>query len=157
MRRVFAEHYAPNNAVLSIVGNISLENTRALVEKWFGDLPRRAIAPRRLPAPGFPTADVRKEVSGAVPQTMIIKAFAMRPYGEHDYFVADVITDTLSSGQSSRFYQNLVLGSTGLYASADARIQGYMHEGAMLLTALLAEEGPEAEARAEELLMNKRA
>ncbi len=155
VRRVFAEHYAPNNAVLSIVGNISLEDTRALVEKWFGDLPRRAIAPRRLPAPGFPTADVRKEVSGAVPQTMIIKAFAMRPYGEHDYFVADVITDILSSGQSSRFYQNLVLGSTGLYASADACIQGYMHEGAMLLTALLAEEGPEAEARAEELLMRE--
>ena len=90
-----------------------------------------------------------------MPQTMIIKAFAMRPYGEHDYFVADVITDILSSGQSSRFYQNLVLGSTGLYASADACIQGYMDEGAMLLTALLAEEGPEAEARAEELLMRE--
>lgn len=54
----FYRHYAPNNAILSVAGNITFERTVELAEKWFGDIPRRDIEPRRLPAPGFPTADV---------------------------------------------------------------------------------------------------
>ena len=40
VRDFFRTHYAPNNAVLAVTGNISLEETRRLTEKWFGSVPR---------------------------------------------------------------------------------------------------------------------
>lgn len=49
VRNWFYSHYAPNNAILAVVGNITLERTRMLAEKWFGAIPRRDIAPRCLP------------------------------------------------------------------------------------------------------------
>lgn len=155
IRRIFHTHYAPNNAVLAIAGNITLGLARQLVEKWFGDLPRREIAPRKLPPPGFPETDVRKTVHGNVPQTSIIIAYPMDVYGTRDYRTADVITDLLAAGTSSRFYRNLVLGSGGLFAEADASITGSEHEGFLMLNCRVTDESDAAVKRAEQMLLDE--
>lgn len=144
----FFRHYGPDNTVLAVCGNVTFERVKELAEKWFGQIPRRDIAPRRLPAPTFPTADVVRRVSGDVPQTAIVVAYPMAAYGAKDYFVADTITDLLSAGRSSRFYHNLLMGSNGLFSEVDASISGSEHEGFLMLNAKITDRSDEAVERA---------
>lgn len=144
IRRRFYAHFAPNNAVLAISGNLPYGRGRRLVEKWFGDIPRRAIEPCVLPAPGFPVADVEREMRGAVPYPNIVIAIPMDPYGTHDFRVADCITDILSAGRSSRLYRNLIAGGDGSIIEADASIIGSEGPGFVMLTARPREATPRA-------------
>lgn len=136
VRRWFYSHYAPNNAILSVVGNITADDTRALARKWFGSIPGREIAPRQLPDDPWPTAVRRKDVTDNVPQTMVAIGFRMDAYGSREYFAADAITDILAAGKSSRYFQRLVLNSD-LFTSADASISGFEHSGFLLITGRL--------------------
>lgn len=145
----FYHHYAPNNAVLAVSGNISLERTLELARKWFGPIPARDIAPRNLPAPQLPTEDRRLELSGKVPSTLLVKAYPMAPYGHPDYYTADLLTDLLSNGPSSRFVQRLMLAEDSVFAGVDASITGCAHEGMLLVMAQMSDESPETLAEAE--------
>ena len=136
-RRWFFSHYGPDNAVLAVSGNVDHDRVFALAEKWFGDIPRRGIARRSLPDPGFPQADVVETVTGAVPTTAVVIAFPMAPYGTRPYFAADTITDILSAGRSSRLYRDLIIGGDGLFSEVDASIAGSRHEGFLMLNGRL--------------------
>lgn len=150
--RWFYSHYAPNNAVLAVSGNITLDETLRLARKWFGSIPARTIAPRRLPEPKLPVENVRMELTGKVPATLLVKAYPMAPYGHPDYYTADLITDLLSNGQSSRFMQRLMLADDSVFAGVDASITGCQNEGMLLVMAQMADESPETLAKAEELI-----
>lgn len=134
-RQWFYSHYAPNNAVLSITGNLPYDRGRELVEKWFGDIPYRDIVKRELPDPGFPKEDLTVRMSGNVPNSAVVVAIPMDRYGTYDYRVADCITDILSSGRSSRFLQNLILNGNGQFIEADASIVGSEEPGFLMLNA----------------------
>lgn len=136
VRNFFYSHYAPNNAVLAVTGCISFDETRRLTEKWFGGIPRREIAPRRYAPEAAQTEARRAEVSGNVPQTMIVKAYRMPGFGEKGYVECDIITDLLASGRSSRFYRNLMMG-TDLFTDADASIIGSIEPGFLMLNAMV--------------------
>lgn len=147
----FYTHYAPNNAVLAVSGNITLGETRRLAEKWFGPIPRREIAPRAY-APEPPITSPRSAVvSGRVPQTMVVIAFPMAAYGQPGYIAADLITDILANGHASRMYRGLVMDGT-LFSDADASIAGTEEPGYLMLIGRLLRNGPEAEAEALEAL-----
>ncbi|MDE6276527.1 MAG: insulinase family protein [Muribaculaceae bacterium] len=157
IRRWFYSHYAPNNAILSVSGNVAFERVRELAEKWFGDIPRREIATREPMK--FNPADVRSytEVESRVPQPMVIVAYPMAAYGKKGYAEGDTITDLLASGKASRFYRNLVAAQAGegLIAQADASISGSEDTGMLMLTAILSRTGEEATALARKLLMEE--
>lgn len=153
VRDWFYNHYAPDNAILSICGNIDFETTRALVEKWFGDIPRRNVAPRRLPDDCFNPTPVTHTAYGNVPVPVIVMAYRMDPFGTTDYYLADAITDVLSLGKASRFSRNLVYGAgQGIFASADASVMGSEHPGMLLIQASLADDKDETISRAIELI-----
>ncbi len=143
VRRFFYNHYAPNNAVLAVSGNITADECRRLAEKWFADIPARDVAPRLYGAEPAQTAERYAETSGDVPQTMISIAYPMMGYGTSDYFVADIISDVLANGQSSRFYRNLLMG-TDLFTDIDASITGSEEPGMMLVNARLRDNSPAA-------------
>lgn len=151
VRRWFYSHYAPNNAVLAICGNVDFDQVRRLVEKWYGDIPRRTIAPRTYVPESLPEAPRMKEMSGNVPQTALNIAYPMASYGESDYFAADIISDILANGQSSRFYRRLLL-ETELFTEIDAAIQGSEEPGLFTITAKLRGEGKDAERHAVEAI-----
>lgn len=136
VRQFFYSHYAPNNAVLAVSGNITVEETRRLAEKWFGPIPRREVMQRTyLPEP--PQREARRvEVTGDVPQTLIVKAYRMPGYNERDYVACDLITDLLALGRSSRFYRRLLMG-TELFSDVDAAIDGSEESGTLMLSAHL--------------------
>ena len=147
----FFSHYAPNNAVLSVTGNVDFATVVRLAEKWFGPIPRRDIKPRNLPQEPIQTAPRRKVVEGKVPQTMIVKTFPMAAYGKAGYVECDIITDLLAFGKSSRFFRNLVVGSD-LFTDADASITGTIDPGMLMLIARITESSEEAITRAEPML-----
>lgn len=56
LRQWYESWYAPNNATLVVVGDVSADEVRQLAERWFGPIPQRALPPAKrpleLPAPG---------------------------------------------------------------------------------------------------------
>ena len=136
VREFFYSHYAPNNAVLSVSGSITFEETIRLAEKWFGPIPRREISPRRYQSEPMQTEERWAEASGNVPQVAVVRAFKMPAYGEKNYIECDIITDLLASGRSSRFYRNLLM-KTGLFTEVDASIIGSDEPGFMMFNAKL--------------------
>ncbi len=136
-------HYAPNNAILCIVGDISLDRVKALADKWFGGIPPRPVPLRSLPADPWLTDEKRQVIYDSVPQTAVAMAWRMDPYGTRGYLAADAITDILSAGKSSRLYQRLVLG-TDMFTGADASITGSEDSGYLIMQGQLAREDDEA-------------
>lgn len=152
----FYAHYAPNNAILSVVGNVTFDDACRAVERWFADVPRRDIRPRVLPDAGFPDTDVVETVRGDVPMPLLVVAFPMDAYGTPGYFAADTVTDILSAGRSARLVNNLVNGTArGLICDADASIVGSEGPGLLLLVARVTSNDDTDIGRARQLLLDE--
>lgn len=143
IRDFFFSHYAPNNAVLAISGNVTLEQVVKSVEKWFASIPRRDVRARTYDPEPLPEAPRELEVRGHVPQTCVVVAYPMPAYGQPGYIECDLITDILASGRSSRFYRRLLLGSD-LFTQADAVITGSEEPGMLILKGFLSDPSEEA-------------
>lgn len=153
-KEFFYSHYAPNNAVLAVAGRISFEETVRLADKWFGNIPRRQIAPRLYEPEKEITEPRRLEVTARVPQTRIHIAFPMDGYLHPDYRTADLATDILASGNSARFTRELVMG-TDLFTSADASISGSEEPGFLLVSGCLRSDDQATVEAAERALWNQ--
>lgn len=134
----YHRHYAPDNAILSVVGNISYEEVIRLSEKWFGPIAKSPVTPRKLPQEPKQMRIRRKTVYRQVPSDMLVMAFHMGDRQSKEYHVCDLITDILSAGQSSRMIQHLVRTSK-LFSSIDAYIQGSMDNGLLYIMGRLTE------------------
>lgn len=119
----FFHHYAPNNAVLVVAGNVQSEEILALANKWFGPIPSREIDRKSIPQEPKQTEYREKEVYRDVPNDALYMSFHMENRLHPDYYVADMISDVLSDGNSSRLYQRLVQEKR-IFNSLDAYISG---------------------------------
>lgn len=108
VKKFFAKHYCPANAILVVAGNTSTAQVKELANKWFGDIPAGEKYQRALPVEP-PQKEARKEiVKAAVPIDALYKCWHMASRLEDGYYAAELITDILSGGGSSRLYQALV-------------------------------------------------
>lgn len=128
VRSFFYRHYAPNNAVLAVTGNISWEETVRLAEKWFAPIPRREVPLRQLPQEPVQTAERRLAVERNVPVDALFMAYHMCGRGDEDYYAFDILSDILSNGRSSRLARRLVQDQK-LFSSLDAYISGSRDAG----------------------------
>ncbi len=128
VKEFFFRFYAPNNAVIAITGNLPFDEAVRLTEKWFGDIPRRNVPPRRLPKEPAQTAPRRLEVERDVPVDAIYMAFHMCDRLSAEYQAYDMLSDILSNGSSSRLEQELVQ-KRRICSSVDACITGSVDEG----------------------------
>lgn len=149
VREFYLSHYAPNNAVLAVSGNVEPERVFELAERWFGSIPPRELDTPAISAEPLITAPRRKEVKAGVPHTRLTIAFPMGGYGSGHYIAADLITDILASGNSSRLYRMVMSGVDGLIM-ADASIAGSEDPGFLMLNANVS--SPELTGKAEEAL-----
>ena len=124
----FYRHYAPNNAVLAVTGNIGWEETVRLAQKWFGPIPRREVSERRLPQEPEQTEERRLCVERPVPLDALFMAFHMCRRDDPDYYAFDILSDILSNGRSSRLNLRLVQ-ERKLFSSIDAYISGSRDAG----------------------------
>lgn len=112
IRNFFRIYYAPNNAVLTIVGDFKEDETRALIEKYFGGIPRQSEPP---------PVDVSEpeEVGRAqevyhdklAPAPAFILGWKIPPRRTPDHYALALAGDLLFAGESSRLYQQLVKGN----------------------------------------------
>ncbi|MDR2652702.1 MAG: insulinase family protein, partial [Prevotellaceae bacterium] len=107
-----------------------------LVRKWFEDIPDRTSIRHKLPTEPQQTELRTLEVERNVPLTYLYKAYKMCNRKNPDYYVCDLLTDILSSGKSSRLYQNLIK-NTDLFVGANAFISGDIDEGLLIVSARL--------------------
>jgi predicted Zn-dependent peptidase len=104
----FFKHYRPINAILVVAGNVTTEGVRHLAEKWFGPIEPGEKYERRLPLEPDQTVGRKLEVNAEVPLDALYKCWHIVPRMDDRYHAADLITEVLSGGGSSRLYQALV-------------------------------------------------
>ncbi|MBI9052204.1 MAG: insulinase family protein [Bacteroidales bacterium] len=134
----FMKHYAPNNAILSVSGNIETEDIKALAEKWFGTIESKQTLIRNLTKEPVQDKARKLTVERDVPIDAIYKAFHMSAKNKKDYYTSDLISDLLSNGKSSRLYQNLVKDKK-LFSEINAYITGDIDEGLFIVSGKLIE------------------
>jgi zinc protease len=108
VQEFFRTYYAPNNASLVIAGDIDLAATRALVEKWFSDVPKgRPVLPVSAP-PAMLTSVTRKSVTDRVQLPRLYLAWLTPGLQRPGDAALDVVSSLLTNGKNSRLYKRLV-------------------------------------------------
>ena len=106
--RFFRQYYAPNNASLAIVGDFDPEQTKTLVEKYFGTLKSGpAVPPVEADTPRITSAR-RSVVPARVELPRVYMAWLSPPIFEPGDADADITAAILGRGRSSRLYRKLV-------------------------------------------------
>jgi len=134
----FFHHYAPNNAVLVVTGNVETDEVRRLAEKWFGPIERRDIATRNLPSEPKQTEFRSLHLERDVPYDAIYMAFHMGSRNDQDFYKVDLLSDILSNGQSSRIFQRLIK-EKNLFSTIDAYLTGDFEPGLFVISGKLTE------------------
>ena len=108
VRDFFRLYYTPNNASLSIVGDINPEKTRALVEKYFGPIPTG----KPIPRPSIKTPPITSEKRAIVGDQVELPRVYMAWITDSVFSQVDADCDLtakiLGGGKSSRLYKSLV-------------------------------------------------
>lgn len=132
VKAFFTKHYNPANAILVVAGNVDLAQIKELAEKWFGPIPAGDKYNRNLPVEPKQTAPRFLEVKADVPLDALYKCWHIYSRTDDRYYIADLMSDILSGGGSSRLYQSLVKEKQ-LFSSIDCSHLGSTDEGIMVL------------------------
>jgi zinc protease len=128
VEKFFYQYYRPENAVLVLAGNITVDHAYFMVNKWFGDIPRgdfqRLAIPKELPQQAFRQEILHRQV----PLEALFQAFHMGDRLSTEFYACDLMSDVLAEGRSSRFYQRLYKDK-GLFSSIDAFVSGSIDPG----------------------------
>jgi zinc protease len=109
VQEFFRTYYAPNNAVVVLVGDVEANAALAKVKKYFGDIPSQPPPPVPDLSEGPPTGEKRKTLEDAFAQLQRIDiGYRNVPGDTPDDWALSVLAEILGSGQSSRLYQSLV-------------------------------------------------
>ena len=138
VKSFFYNYYSPSNAVLCVAGDVSRREVEELSEKWFGPIPNREVKTRNLPIEHASGKREFLEVERDVPADALYMAFRMSDRKSPEYYVADVLSDVLSRGKSSRFHKELIKGQEK-FTELAAYILGSMDEGLFVITGKPAE------------------
>jgi predicted Zn-dependent peptidase len=102
-------YYVPNNAILSIAGDIDYDKTKALIDKYFSEIPKGTKPIKRpdIVEPAM-TAEVRDTVFDNVQLPLVAQAYHIPAMGTEDSYAIDMLTTLLSDGESSRLNKSIV-------------------------------------------------
>ena len=132
VKAFFKKHYNPSNAILTVAGNVEFAKVKELAEKWFGTIPAGEKYNRNLPVEPKQTAPRTLEVKADVPLDALYKCWHIYPRTDDRYYTADLITDILSGGGSSRLYQSLVKEQQ-LFSNIDCYHMGSTDAGLLVI------------------------
>ncbi len=108
VKNFFFKYYRPNNAILVVAGNVKKEEVKKLAEKWFGVIEAGENFERNIPQEPTQTEPRKLTVKENVPLNALYKTWHMPGRIDRGYHAADVITEILGGGASSRLFQSLV-------------------------------------------------
>ncbi len=100
--------YVPENAVLSLAGDLDIEEAKALVEKYFAEIPRGG---HEIPKPTVveppQTAEIRDVVYDNIQLPAVIQSYHVPAQGTEDFYAVSMLAQLLSQGESSRLSKSV--------------------------------------------------
>lgn len=132
VKNFFFKYYRPINAILVVAGNVTVEQVKALAEKWFGPIESGEKYIRQLPEEPEQTAPRKLEVYADVPIDALYKCWHIYPRMDQRYYISDLITEILGGGGSSRLYQALVKEKQ-LFSNIECYHQGTVDAGLLTI------------------------
>jgi len=132
VKSFFFKHYRPINAILVVAGKVNTEEVKRLADKWFGSIPMGEKYQRNL-AIEPPREGARFAAYEAnVPLDAFVKTWHIDARLEKGYYVADLISEILGGGGSSRLYQSLVKQKQ-LFSNLDCYHFGSIEKGLLAI------------------------
>lgn len=108
VKAFFYNFYRPNNAIITVAGNISLEYTKTLVSKWFADIEKAEVKRNSIEKEPAQTEERRETVKADVPYDALYMAWHCAERTDDRFYTTELITNILSGSASSRLYNRLV-------------------------------------------------
>ncbi len=140
VKSFYKKFYNPNNAIMTIAGNVTTQEIKTLSEKWFGEISPGENYPRNLPAEPVQTEERELKVVREVPFDSIYMVYHICSRKDKDYYATDLISDILSNGYSSRLYASLVKEQR-LFSEINAYISGDIDAGLFVINGKLMKGG----------------
>ncbi len=132
VKEFFYKFYAPNNAILSVAGDVEIEEIKTLSEKWFGSIEKRNVPKRNIKQEPKQTERRTILVKEDVPFDAIYMAFPYFDRLDPKYYPSDLLSDILANGDSARLYQRLVK-EKNIFTEIDAYITGSIDKGLIVI------------------------
>ncbi len=132
----YLQHYRPDNAILSISGNYNENLISSQIETWFAEIPAGRNAPSLYPTEPKQLELRTETVRRKVDFDAVYMAFHITDRRSNEYYVFDLISDILSTGKSSRFYQELIQ-KQNLFSEVNAWISGDQDAGLFIISGIL--------------------
>src|SRR6218665_650395 len=134
----FARYYVPNNAVLTVAGNVSLEQVKTLCEKWFAPIASGKKIERQIPAEPKQREKRTEFVEADVPADALYKTYHTCGRFEADFLATDLLGDVLGRGDSSRLHYELV-HRREIFTRLSAHATGSLDPGLLMISGRLRE------------------
>jgi zinc protease len=132
VKKFFFSHYAPNNAILALTGNITYDHACRLTRKWFGPIENRKVQSRNLPSEPAQNEERILTIDKDVPSSALYKVWHIGPRNSMDFYTLDLITDLLAGGESGRLYTKLVREKK-LFSEINAYITSDIDPGLIII------------------------
>lgn len=136
VKAFFKKFYCPNNAILCVTGNVTLEQVKALCEKWFAPIPKGNPPKRNLPREPAQTQARKLELDRNVPASAIYKAYHMGKRMDKNFYTMELLADILTDGNASRLYVELVKNQK-LFSEINAFTYESLDPGIFIITGKL--------------------
>ena len=107
-KQFYADFYIPNNAILSIAGDIDIADAKKMIQKYFGGIPKGKPAYRPDIVEPALTGERRDTVYDNIQLPAVVQAYRVPAQGTEDYYALKMLSTLLSQGKSSRLYRTLV-------------------------------------------------
>lgn len=132
VKSFFFSHYAPNNAIIALTGNIDYDLAFKLTQKWFGPIEKRAVQLRNLHSEPEQTEERILSIERDVPSSAIYKVWHIGPRNSQEFYTLDLVTDLLAGGESGRLHTKLVRGKK-LFSEINAYLTADIDPGLIIV------------------------
>lgn len=108
-KNFYKDFYVPNNAVLSIAGDIDMASAKAWIDQYFGQIPRGVgeIYRPNIVEPPL-TAEIRDTVYDNIQLPAVVQIYRIPAQGTPDFYAVSMLSTLMSQGGSSRLNKSLV-------------------------------------------------
>ena len=132
VKNFFNKHYNPQNAILAVAGNSTLEEVERLAKKYFEPIASGEKYVRNIAEEPEQKETRRLTVEKDVPVSLIMKAYHIEDRQNPHYYTADIITEVLAGGKSARLYTELVKEKK-LFSQVNCYHTGSVEKGLLVL------------------------
>jgi len=155
VKNFFNKHYNPQNAILAVAGNTTLEEVERLAKKYFEPIASGEKYVRNIAEEPEQKETRRLTVEKDVPVSLVMKAYHIEDRQNPHYYTADIITEVLAGGKSARLYTELVKEKK-LFSQVNCYHTGSVEKGLLVLMGNLVDDiTPEEGEKAMDLVIKE--